>query len=153
MGSRLSERRRRAGFGLLVLLLGTTAARAQDAIPTDPVRISAEQIYNWRDRNEQIFLLIGNGKIEQGSTVLTVSRGIVWLNDQTKGLTNAYFFDVYGEEGISLLRDGRKQEGVRDAPDRAYCETNARRRCLGRTWRDPDRECDRPSGLSRFVPR
>jgi hypothetical protein len=107
-----------AVFVLLVaVLLGRTFVRGQDggpAVPKTPVRITAEQIVTWTERGERVYFLLGNGRIDQGNnTVVTFPRGVIWISDQTKGLTKAYFLDVYGEEGMIMEQDGRRQEGPR----------------------------------------
>lgn len=116
----LRLRWRRAWTGLaaaLLLAVGPPSAHAQTGGPPPvadtPISIHAEQITTWSDRNEQIFFLAGNVRIQQGTTVLTLARGVLWVNDQTRGITGAYFLDAYGEDGVSIAKDGQKNDGPR----------------------------------------
>ena len=116
----LPPNRRRIAAALLLLgivVCGTlaTVAVAQQAggIPNTPIVVTGSQVYTWTQGNERVFLITGNGRITQGSTVISLPRGVVWVNDQTQNLTNAYLLDIYGEDGVSLTQDGQKKDGPR----------------------------------------
>jgi hypothetical protein len=117
----LSPIRRRIAAVLLVLCVAlfgglatyAVAQQADSGISTTPIVVSGSLVYTWASGNERIFFVNGNGRIEQGSTVLSLPRGVVWVNDQTQNLTNAYFLDVYGEDGVRLTKDGKTDSGPR----------------------------------------
>ena len=111
--------RRRFAAALLLLgivvcgALASVALAQQSGIPNSPIVITGNQVYTWTQGNERVFLITGNGRITQGSTVISLPRGVVWVNDQTQNLTNAYLLDIYGEDGVSLTQDGQKKDGPR----------------------------------------
>ena len=96
------------GFGAYAI-----AQQASSGMSNTQITISGALVYTWAQGNERVFLVNGNGRIEQGSTVFSVPRGVVWINDQTQNLTNAYFLDIYGEDGVRLTKDGKTDDGPR----------------------------------------
>lgn len=108
-------------LGLFLVLAHSWSVSAQTAAqdvleknvqasPATPITIYSESAATWVEKNDRVYLLQGNVKIEQGSTVITMGRGAIWVDLRRKADTGAYYLHAYGEDGIQLRspEDNRK---------------------------------------------
>ena len=115
--------RRLLGMSLLILLSAATHVLSQetDVVEKDlrasgtstPVSIKADHAATWEEKDDRVFLLQSNIRVEQGGTLITAKRGAVWIDMKRKASTGVYYINVYGEDGIELTANGETKRGPR----------------------------------------
>jgi hypothetical protein len=114
---------RRLGLVSLLLVLGAAlTVWAQDAdvlesnssdVSRAPIQITADHAATWIEKDDRVFLLQGNVRLEHGPKTVTMGRGVVWVDMQRLARDGVYFVQAYGEDGIELSVGGDKKQGPR----------------------------------------
>lgn len=123
MGKVVEHGRRRIVLGVLLVLAIAVQAWGQepDVVEKDlhapgtstPIQITSDYAATWEEKDDRVFLLQGNIRIDQGTTRITTKRGAVWVDMKRKATLGAYYVHVYGEDGVELTTSGEKKQGPR----------------------------------------
>lgn len=122
MGSFAKHGRLLGWVGLLILFGGAArgqapadsgAGVAPASAATAPAQITAESATTWEERGEQVFLLQGTIRIDQGTTVITMGQGIAWVDLKNVATKGPYQINIYGEEGVQVVVNGEKKQSPR----------------------------------------
>ncbi len=81
--------------------------------PSTPIQIAADRGSTWVENGDRVFFLQGNIRLEQGTTIITMGRGAIWVDMTRKETAGAYFIQAYGEDGFQLESNGDKKQGPR----------------------------------------
>ncbi len=72
---------------------------------SQPIQLSAEQISTWTEAGQQIFLLQGGMVVNQATTTIRGSDGVVWVDMSRYQSERVLLVTVYGENPIGLERN------------------------------------------------
>jgi hypothetical protein len=114
---------------LIALLSAATSASAQSVAPQTaslgafaapgapasqtPIRITVEDASTWKQGDDRVYFLQGNLRIEQGTTRISMPRGIVWIDVSRASSGGPEALHIYGEDNILLETAGDTKSGKR----------------------------------------
>ncbi len=119
MGYFAEHGRRLAAVSFFIALIAAATAvwgqgpgaAAQAPSPSTPIQITADHGTTWLENDDRVFMLEGNIRLVQGTTVITMGRGVLWFDMKRKDAVKAYYIQAYGEDGIQLNQDGAIKQG------------------------------------------
>lgn len=78
-----------------------------------PIRITSDHAATWEEKDDRVFLLQGNIRLEQGATRISAGRGAVWVDMKRKATSGSYYLHVYGEDGVEIVTPTETKRGPR----------------------------------------